>query len=139
MSFIATLKNGTKETHSFRNINDIYAIQTLETHDIVPVKIDFETGEMFIKGERINALSSYFTPHAKPIQYKKVVQDLNMANLNEITMQWEEQYIGYSFKTETSRVKIELCCNEEIQSVAAFIETIDNATNEKQNKVIRLY
>lgn len=139
MSFIATLQNNTKETNSFKNISDIYMIKTLETDDFVPVRIDFETGEIFVNHKHVEVLSDYVMPHAKPIQYKKVVQEINMANLDEITLQWEEQYLGYSYKTETHKVKLELCCNDEIKSVAAFIESIDLRTNEKQNKVIRLY
>lgn len=139
MSFIATLNNGTIESKSFKNIDDIYQIQTLETDDFAHVRIDFETGEIFVEGGCVKALREYFMPHAKPIQYKKVVQDINMAQLDEVLLQWEEQFIGYSYKTDKTRVKLEICCNEEIKSVAAFIEIIDIETNEKQNKVIRLY
>lgn len=139
MSFIATLKNNQIETQSFHNIGDIYEIITLETNDITPIKVDFTTGEIFINNVLQNRLETFFMPHAKPIQYRRVVQEINMGQLDEVLCEWEEQFLGYEYTQVDKKVKIEICSNTEINSIAAYITITDLLTSQKENRVIRLY
>lgn len=141
MSFKATLSNNQTETQSFHNISNLYDITVLETEDVAPLKIDFATGEISINNTIQTRISEYFYPYAKPIQYRKVSHDIILVELGdiEITNEWEEQYIGYEYTANHIKTKLELCSNTEIQAISVMITITDLVTEEKTNKVMRLY
>lgn len=78
MSFKAHLSNGDIETKSFHNIKDLSQIERLETNDVAPVLIDFAAGEIFVNHVTSNRLVQYFMPNAKPIQYRKVMEEVGL-------------------------------------------------------------
>lgn len=78
MSFKAYLSNGVIETKSFHNIKDLSEITRLETSDVAPVLVDFTTGEIFVNHKIAHRLAQCFMPAAKPIQYRKVMEEVGI-------------------------------------------------------------
>lgn len=135
--FKAILKNGQTETESFRNIEDIYEIEELSSNDVAPIKILFETGEIFVNNKCVERLYTLFHANAKPIQFRKAVDCVDLST-GSIVESYEEQYIGYEYTVDNDKVKIEIYSNIEIKCVAAMITTTDLRTNQKSERHMRL-
>lgn len=78
MSFTAILKNNITESKSFKNIEDLSAIATLLSEDVAPISIDFLTGVIKINHKIATRLEAYFAPNPKPIQYRKVSEEIGL-------------------------------------------------------------
>lgn len=84
MSFKAYLENSFIEEKSFHNIKDLSQITRLECNDIAPILINFETGEIFVKNKLVVRLAEHFMAHAKPIQYRKVIEEIGLYDYEKL-------------------------------------------------------
>lgn len=72
MSYQLYLNHELIPNPNFKEIN-LAEVTKLTTADVVPVEIDLLTGDILINGEPVRRIREYLAPHAKPIQYRRVI------------------------------------------------------------------